>query len=108
MNSTSLKTAAKVFPWALSFVLAITVWHDHSRSLIPWLIATSTCLRLGWSLGRARRAPRRTGYRTGRGIASVIVLPEPELSAQQRRAQHAVMASLDRTAYVVGFGPSSS
>ena len=88
----------RAFPWCLAAILSVAVWRDHSHTLVPWLLTVA----MAFAYGRLGRRPSRRTSPITRILRSAVVLPEPRLSSRQRAAQHAVMQSLDRQAFVIG------
>ena len=59
MSRSSLRTFAKVLPWALALLLALVVWHDRARGLAPWFVALGLSFSCGWMARGPRRSYRR-------------------------------------------------
>ena len=118
----------RAFPWALSLLLGVAVWRDHSRSLVPMLLAVALAFVCGWLARGPRRRSTRPSQRQPRVLQArpVVIRAEPQIqvvpyrvqvpqpvvtylepapaprarrSESEESARQAVMESLDRPAY---------
>lgn len=82
------RQAIRVLPWVICAVLAVAVWRDHSRTLVPWLISLATTFATGWAFGRRRRYTRRAPRQAPRTIrptriqvpVPVVIQAQPQIS----------------------------
>ncbi len=101
-------TFVRAFPWAVVAVLALAVWHDHSRGFLPWAISLALSFSCGWLFrggSRGRQSSRRTSAPRARTLfvraapqqVEVVTIPAPRVEFVSMPAPRSAIREVQTT-----------